>query len=161
MVSDKLEEMGYKTLQIRHTFDKGSSDMTKMFKIVKLVVVILMVATLFFISYFVIKLILKSRNVYFSTLRILGGNYRQIKKITDIELLMDATLGYAFYIGICVLVRYNVINIKMISNVMDYLKISDYILMYLILIVISYLISTRFSSKLFKKSAMKSYREEV
>ena len=74
---------------------------------------------------------------------------------------MDATLGYAFYIGICVLVRYNVISIKMISNVMDYLKISDYILMYLILIVISYLISTRFSSKLFKKSAMKSYREEV
>lgn len=161
LVSDKLDEMGYKTLQIRHTFDKSSSDMNKMFKIVKLVVVILMVATLFFISYFVVKLILKSRNVYYSTLRILGGNYRQIKKITDVELLIDATLGYAFYIGISLLVRYNIINIKMISNVISYLKIRDYMLMYLILIMISYLISTRFSSKLFKKSAMKSYREEV
>ena len=59
------------------------------------------------------------------------------------------------------LVKYDVINIRMISNTLKYLKIRDYILMYLILIIMSYLISTRFSMKLFKKSAMNSYREEI
>ena len=160
-VSNKLDDMGYKTLQIRKTFSSEGSDIVKVFKIVKLVVVIAMVVALFFISYFVIKLILKSRNTYYSTLRILGGNYRHIKKITDVELLFDATLAYLCYIVISLFVKYKVINISLISNVMEYLKIRDYILMYIILIVMSYLISTRFSSKLFKKSAMKSYREEV
>ena len=160
-VSNKLDDMGYKTLQIRNTFSREGSDIVKVFKIVKLVVVIVMVVALFFISYFVIKLILKSRNTYYSTLRILGGNYRHIKKITDVELLFDATLAYLCYIVISLLVKYKVINISLISNVMEYLKIRGYILMYIILIGMSYLISTRFSSKLFKKSAMKSYREEV
>ena len=160
-VSNKLDDMGYKTLQIRKTFSSEGSDIVKVFKIVKLVVVIVMVVALFFISYFVIKLILKSRNTYYSTLRILGGNYRHIKKITDVELLFDATLAYLCYIVISLFVKYKVVNINLISNVMEYLKIRDYILMYIILIGMSYLISTRFSSKLFKKSAMKSYREEV
>ena len=160
-VSNKLDDMGYKTLQIRKTFSSEGSDIVKVFKIVKLVVVIVMVVALFFISYFVIKLILKSRNTYYSTLRILGGNYHQIKKITDVELLFDATLAYLCYIVISLFVKYKVVNINLISNVMEYLKIRDYILMYIILIGMSYLISTRFSSKLFKKSAMKSYREEV
>ena len=44
---------------------------------------------------------------------------------------------------------------------MEYLNMYDYVLMYLILIVMSYLISSRFSLKLFKKSAMNTYREEV
>lgn len=160
-VSNKLDDMGYKTLQIRKTFSSEGSDIVKVFKIVKLVVVIVMVVALFFISYFVIKLILKSRNTYYSTLRILGGNYHQIKKITDVELLFDATLAYLCYIVISLFVKYKVVNINLISNVMEYLKIRDYLLMYIILIGMSYLISTRFSSKLFKKSAMKSYREEV
>ena len=160
-VSTKLDEMGYKTLQIRKTYNNSTSEMIKAFKILKLVVIAIMIVTLFFISYFVIKLILKSRNTYFSTLRILGGNSRNIKRITDVELLFDATLAYICYIVISLLVKYNIIYIKVISNVMEYLKMRDYILMYIILMVMSYLISTRFSSKLFKKSAMKSYREEV
>ena len=43
----------------------------------------------------------------------------------------------------------------------EYLKIRDYILVYIILILMSYLISTRYAVKIFKKSAMKSVREEV
>ena len=42
----------------------------------------------------VIKLILKSRNVYYSTLRILGANYRHIKRILDIELFVNSSLAY-------------------------------------------------------------------
>ncbi len=127
----------------------------------KVVVLIFLVITLFFISYFVIKLILKSRNIYFSTLRILGANFGHIKRILDIELFINASLAYMTYIVLTILVKNNIISIKSINNILGYLSIRDYILMYIILVVMSYLISTRFASKIFKKSAMKSYREEV
>ena len=161
MVSSELDTLGYDTLQIRKTLNNDGADMAKIMKIVKLIIVIIMIITLFFISYFVIKLILKSRNVYFSTLRILGGSFKQVKRITDVELFVDSTLAYISYLLIMFLVSRNIIHIKFISNVLEYLEIRDYILMYLILIGISYLISTRFAHKIFKKSAMKSYREEV
>ena len=160
-VASKLENLGYKTLQIRKTLVNASAEARKVLNIMKLVVIILLVVTLFFISYFVIKIILKSRNVYYSTLRILGANFRHIKKILDIELFINSTLAYLVYIGLVMLVKYKVIYIKFISDSLEYLKISDYAIMYVILVVMSYLISTRYASKIFKSSAMKTYREEV
>lgn len=160
-VSNELNDLGYQTLQIRNTLNKMDVDLLKILKIVKLVVIVLLVSTLFFISYFVIKLVLKSRNVYFSTLRILGANYRHIKRILDIELFTNANFAYAFFIGLTLLVKYEYLNIKFISDMLEYLSLSDYITVYIILVVMSYLISTRYSSKIFKKSAMKSIREEV
>ena len=160
-VSSKLEKLGYETLQIRKTLDTMASDALKILKILKLVVLIILVVTLFFVSYFVIKLILKSRNVYYSTLRILGANLLHIKRILDIELFTDATLAYIGYLILTLLVKYKVIYIKFINNIMEYLKLNDYILMYVILIFMSYLIGVRYARKIFNKSAMKSYREEV
>jgi len=160
-VSKDLEELGYHTLEIRKTMNNDGTDTAKVIKIVKLVVTVILVITLFFISYFVIKLILKSRNVYFSTLRILGATVKQTKKILDIELFVNSSLAYITYIVFVLLVKNDIINVSFIKSMVEYLNMSDYILMYLILIIMSYLISARFSSKIFKKSAMKSYREEV
>lgn len=160
-VSHELEDLGYSTLQMRKTFNNNGSDVAKVLKIIKLVLLIVLVITLFFISYFVIKLILKSRNIYFSTLRILGGNLKQVKKILDIELLINSTLAYLSYIGISSLVKYDIIKINFIKDAVSYLEFKDYLIMYIILIGMSYLISSRFAAKIFKKSAMHSYREEV
>ena len=160
-LSEELENLGYTTLQIRKTLDNMASEVLKVLKILKLVVTIILIITLFFISYFVIKLILKSRNVYYSTLRILGANYRHIKRILDVELFTNASLAYLGYIILTLLVNYDYLKINFISNILEYLSMRDYILMYVILVVMSYLISTRYASKIFKKSAMKSYREEV
>ena len=160
-LAKELDKLGYNTLQIRKTIDNMRNEALKVLKIMKLVVTIILIITLFFISYFVIKLILKSRNVYYSTLRILGANAKHVKKILDIELFNDATIAYLIYIGLTLLAKYNYIHVKFINNIMEYLTLKDYILMYLILILMSYLISTRYARKIFKKSAMKSYREEV
>ena len=160
-VSNELEKLGYNTLQIRHTLSNIGGDAMKMLKIVKLVVIIVLVITLFFISYFVIKLILKSRNVYFSTLRILGANYGNIKRILDIELFTNASIAYVFYLVLTILVKNKVLDIKFIYNILEYLKVKDYLIVYIILVLMSYLISTRYAVKIFKKSAMKSVKEEV
>ncbi len=160
-VSNELESMGYNILQIRKALDNTASDALKVLKILKLVVIVFLIITLFFISYFVIKLILKSRNIYYSTLRILGANYNHIKRILDIELFFDATLAYVVYLILTILTKYRIIYVKFINNILEYLSVRDYILMYIILVFMSYLISSRYASKIFKKSAMKSYREEV
>lgn len=157
----ELEELGYHTLEMRKTFSNEGMDATKLLKIVKLVVTVILIVTLFFISYFVIKLILKSRNVYFSTLRILGATASHTKRILDIELFINSSLAYITYILFVLLIKNDIINISFIKSVVEYLNIIDYLLMYVILIMMSYLISSRFSSQIFKKSAMKSYREEV
>lgn len=160
-VSNELESLGYETLEMRFALNNDGENAAKIIKIVKLVVIVVLVITLFFISYFVIKLILKSRNIYFSTLRILGGRVKNIKRILDIELFVNSSLAYLLYIFIVLLVKYNILEIRFIKNMIDYLYLSDYIFMYLILIFMSYLISSRYASKLFKSSAMNSYREEV
>lgn len=157
----ELENLGYNTLEIRKTIDNMGSEALKVLTIMKLVVTIILVVTLFFISYFVIKLILKSRNTYFSTLRILGANTKHVKRILDIELFCDATIAYLIYLGLILLTKYNIINVKAINNILEYLTIKDYIIMYFILVLMSYLISVRYARKIFKKSAMKSYKEEV
>ena len=160
-VSNLLENMGYDTLQIRKTLNNDGSDAAQILKIIKLIIIIILVLTLFFISYFVIKLILKSRNIYFSTLRILGGSFKQVKRITDVELLINSSLAYFSYICLMILVSKGIFKITFISNILEYLKLKDYILMYIILVCMSYLISTRFASKIFSKSALKSYREDI
>lgn len=160
-VSLELEKMGYHTLQIRKSLNNEGETLSKVMRIVKLVVIIFLVIALFFISYFVIKLILKSRNVYFSTLRILGSTVGQTKKILDIELFINSSLAYFTYVIFIYLVKNDILDINFMKNSSEYLVMRDYILMYLVLVLMSYLISSRFSSKIFKKSAMKSYREEV
>ena len=160
-VSSELEELGYKTLQIRKTLNNEGETAAKVIKIVKLVVTFILIVTLFFISYFVIKLILKSRNVYFSTLRILGARVGQVKRILDVELFVNSNLAYFTYILFVWLVKNDVISVGFVKSASEYLNMFDYVLLYVILVLMSYLISQRFASKLFKKSAMKSYREEV
>ena len=160
-LANSLEEMGYNAFIMKNSLSNEGDMAVKVLKIVKLVVTILLVITLFFISYFVIKLILKSRNVYFSTLRILGATEVQTKRILDIELFINSSLAYLFFIGLMMLVKSGILEIKFLMDIVDYLGLFDYVLLYIILVVMSYLISSRFSSKLFKKSAMKSYREEV
>ena len=63
-------------------------------KTIKVIVTIALIIVLFFISYLVIKIILKSRNIYYTTLRMLGATYRNVRRILDIELFTNATISY-------------------------------------------------------------------
>ena len=79
-------------------------------------------------------------------------NTNKYSKIAEIEYEEDNNTSCNYIIEI--------VNSRDLTMI-DYLYLSDYILLYLILVLMSYLISVRFCSKLFKNSAMKSYREEV
>lgn len=158
---ENLHTMGYDTFYMRENLASAMGTMGGIITILRTVVFIVATIALFFISYFIIKIILKSRNVYFSTIRILGATKKISKQLLNIELLVDINIAYLVFIGIVGLINFNVINIAYISDIVEYLKITDYIIVYIILICMSLLISNRYSHKLFKDSVMSTYREEV
>ena len=151
--------MGYKTLKIKDTL--VSDGTTQMIRILKTVVIVILVITLFFISYFVIRIILKSRNVYFSIIRMLGATKKISKQLLVIELFTVYNIAYFSFMIFLLLGKFNIINVNFVSTILTYLKFNDYVLLYLILLGMSYLISQKFAKKLFKNSATSTLKEEV
>lgn len=154
-----LNNAGYKTLAIKDVLVSG--DYTQIIRIFKTIVTTVLIIVLFFVSYFVIRIILKSRNVYFSTIRMLGATKSISKQLLIIELLTVSNLAYFSFIVIIYLNYLGIYSIKFINTIINYLKFSDYIILYIILIAMSYLVSKKFAKKLFKNSAIKTIQEEV
>ena len=157
-VNENLEKLGFTTLIVKDTLVKTGT--TEIFMLVEKFFVAGLLIALFFIAYFIIKLILKSRNVYYATLRILGANKKITKELLTIELLNVSTIAYIVFIGTVTLVKMQIININM-TDIIRYLGVKEYIIIYLIIILMAYFISNRYSRKLFKDTTMNTIREEV
>ena len=156
-----LKNLGLNPKKVTDFKVKQGETYKTIIRIIKVVVTIVLIIVLFFISYLIIKIILKSRNVYYTTLRMLGATYKNVRRILDIELFINATLSYAILLVFIYMVKINIINLEYISKITQYLSFKEYILMYVILIVMSRLISIKFARKLFKNTAINTYNEEV
>ena len=156
---DKLDSLGYKTLAMKNALQRESG--AAVIRIIKIIVTILLVVTLFFISYFIIKLILKSRNIYFTTIRMLGSPKKVARHLLIIELLTVTNIAYFGFILLVYLNKMQVLRWGPLAVIREFLTKSDYVIIYLITIILSLLISEKYAAKVFKKSVMNSYREEV
>ncbi len=152
-VASDLEKLGYDVFVVRDTIITED-----VIGVLNTIITIIMLICLFFITYFVIKLIFKSRNIYYTTIRILGANKKVAKDLLTGELLIIATVTYA---ALLIIVNSGVINVEFFNNIKDYMTIEYYIVVYVLLILMSYLISIRYSSKLFKNSVITTLSEEV
>ena len=158
-VTKELDNLGYKTLHVKDTFVDVSEELRVFANLFKIIGVVFVLVALFFISYFVIKIILKSRNIYYSTTRILGASKNDIKTLINLELMTVLNISYILIVILSVLVVNDIVKFDYLKDLVTYLKIKDYIILYIILFIMSLLISNRYSKSLFKKSAMKTYRE--
>lgn len=154
-----LKKDGFTTLKIKDTMISDSS--SEVTKIISVIVTIALIITLFFISYFVIKIILKSRQVYYSTIRMLGASVGVSMSLVIIELLNVAYIAYLTFLYIIYLNSQKVIKVGFINTILKYLKFSDYAILFVIVSFISILISLKYSQKLFKSSAIKTLKEGV
>ena len=154
-----LDSMGYDTLRVSDNLK--NSEVVHIIRIFKTIVTIILVVVLFFVCYFVTKLILKSRNVYFSTIRMLGASLSTCKNLLVIELLTISNISYFGTLLLVYLNYKNVVNLGFLDVIIKYLKLRDYMLLYLILIIMSYVVSLKFAKKLFKNSAITTLNEEV
>ena len=157
-VINTLKDMGFDTFYLKDGL--YISTMVGVLRIAKLLVMVALIVVLFFISYFVIKLILKSRNIYFSIIRMLGSSIRTTKRLLDIELLTITNLMYLIYITFLELVKHNVI-VSGMKDTLSYLGLKENIIIYVILIVMTFLLSAKYARKIFTNSSMSVYRSEV
>lgn len=156
-----LDKMGYNTLFMRDVLANDLREIRGLVNIFRNVAYIIATVALFFISYFIIRIILKSRNVYFSTIRILGATKKIAKELLKIELLADINIAYIVFLGLVLSVKLGYVNVSYIKDMITYFKLYDYIIVYIVLTIMSLLISNRYAHKLFTDSVMKTYREEV
>ncbi len=156
-----LKEMGFNTLVMRESLSSEGAEIKQIISMMKTFALAVLVIALFFISYFIIRIILKSRNSYYTTLRTLGASRKISKQLLDIELFLLATLAYGVFMIAMLLVYGGVITQGYIMDLAGYLKPVNYVIMYVVIIAMSYLISHKFAKKLFKDSVMNTYREEA
>ena len=157
----ELKELGYNTLVMRDSLTSEGEEVRQLVSMMKTFTVMVLIVALFFIAYFIIKIVLKSRNAYYTTIRTLGGSRKISKQLLDIELFITATLAYCLFMAVIGLVHMDVINIELLTSMVEYLTPGNYVLMYFITIGLSYMISTRFARNIFQNSVMSTYREEV
>lgn len=152
-----LNKHNYRTISLKDTLVQDGT--IQLVKILKTIITSVLVIVMFFISYFVIRIILKSRNSYFSIIRMLGGNKKVTKELLIIELFIVSNIAYFIFVIIALLQRLSILNIAFIETVNRYFLIKDYLILYLIITGMSYFISLRYAKKLFKESVMSTYRE--
>ncbi len=158
----ELEDLGFKPLYIRDTIaDSSNNVMIRVLNIVKVVIYVVELFVMFFVSYFVIKLVLKSRNIYYSTLRILGSTFKDTKKLLNIELFTYANIGYILFVTFLYLQQKGIIKIEAYSALGLIAKPYHYVVIYIVVALLTLLITERYSRKLFVSSVMNTYREEV
>ena len=156
-----LEGAGYKVLVIKDTFTDATGGYAFILRMFSMVRLALEFIVLFFISYAVIRLIMRSRNSYYSTLRILGASRKNTDNILRLELLLMMLISYGGVLVGSNLVRRGIVAVPAVNERLAFLSATDYFILLVGLLVMSLLIAKRYSHKIFSKSAMKVYREEA
>ena len=162
---EALREQGFTTLALKDSL----TDMTEGYDVVislmtygRLIIEFLI---LFFIAYAVIRLIMRSRNAYYSTLRILGATKSNTDNILRVELILMMLIAYGVDIAFVLLVKTGVLQSLLhadmyeVSKLLYYLTPLDYCALGAVLLLMSLLIANRYSRHIFTRSAMKAFRE--
>ena len=114
----ELENLGLKPKKATD-FKVEYENESQIVKIFKVVVTIFVIIVVFFISYLIISIILKSRNIYYTTLRMLGATSKSTRKILNIELFINSTLSYLMVLTFGYLVKQDIIKIEFIANLIN------------------------------------------
>ena len=151
-----LNNLGYKTFAVKDSL--YVEDSVAIVQILKVIVTVIIVVVLFVISYFVTKVIVKSRKIYFSTIRMLGSTKKVCKKLLTIELLVISNIACLIFAGILVLTNLGYIKTSVFVNILEYLDIYEYILLFFIVNTMSYVISLKYAKEIFKDSAISTLK---
>ncbi len=156
-----LEDAGYNVYPVVEMLENGSANFVYFLNIVNVIVTIVLLIVMFFISYLIIKIILKSRHIYFSTLRILGASKKLSKNLLFMELFTIFNIAFIMVVTLVILIEKDVILFSGLKETLSFMKISDYVLMYLLILFMTYLIQVRFTKYLFKQSAITTFNKEA
>ena len=162
-----LAEKGFTAMIVKDSLSDSTGELGGMLDLMAYGRLALEFIILFFVAYAVIRLILRSRNSYFSTLRILGATKGNIKGILRTELVLMMLITYGVVVLCAVLVNKGILQdltgyeMKELTKLLFYITPVDYCVLGALLLLMSWLIGSRHSKRIFAKSAMKTFREGV
>ena len=163
----ELNDKGFTTLALKDSLSDTTEGFGGVINLMTYARLALEFIILFFIAYAVIRLIMRSRNSYYSTLRILGATKGNTDTILRVELILMMIIAYSVDILFVILVKkgilQNLVNsdLKQITKLLYYLTPLDYGILAAVLLLMSLIIANRYSRHIFTKSAMKAFREEA
>jgi len=156
-----IEDAGYHALVVNDTKIDYDDDFAPVYDILILLMLAGGLLVIFFITYFIVKLILKSRNVYFSTIRMLGATKTNCSSLLKIELFVIFNIAYFVSLAAVLFLKQDTLGIDMLPLMMSYLDAADLAVLYVILCAMTILLAARYAKQLFAKTAMNAYKEEV
>ena len=159
-----LKQMGYRPLSMKSVLSTQQGSFDFINRLINRVVLVVLFVVLFFIAYAVIRLIMRSRNTYYSTLRILGASRANTASLLRIELLTVMTIASGLMAGFIYLVSTGRLDFRYVDQVREYLRYMQpqhYAILYGVILLMTLLICRRYSRKIFGKSAMGAIRGEV
>lgn len=159
-VVKELKNLGYDTYPVKDTNILPSA-IVKLYDFINYIGIGFIIIALFFVSYFVITLVLKSKTTYYAVVRILGGNIKLNKQLIKLELFNSMTLAFIITILLSVLSYNKVINIVQLTNAIRFLKPIHFIIIYVVMFIFSLLLSHKYSKKIFKDSMITTYNREI
>ncbi|MBQ5343161.1 MAG: ABC transporter ATP-binding protein [Oscillospiraceae bacterium] len=157
-VMTALEGMGYKTLHVNSNTTSYGGNWAKLERLITTGMGAALMVTLFLVSYFIIRLIMRSRNTYFSTVRILGGTASECRSLIVIELLAVLNLAYAALLGVLYAAEKGYFSSYVTDTILTYLTFRDYVILYCVMLAVCLWIALRYSRQLFKGSAMNTLK---
>lgn len=160
-----LREKGFTTMAVKDSLSDTTGGLGGMLDLMTYGRLALEFIVLFFIAYAVIRLIMRSRNSYYSTLRILGASKKNTYNILKVELVLMMLVTYGIDVLFALLVNKGVLQdltgagMEEITKLLYYLTPLDYGILGAMLLIMSLLIANRYSRHIFEKSAMMTIRE--
>ena len=162
-----LREEGFTTMALKESLSDSTGGFGGMLDLMSYGRLALEFIVLFFIAYAVIRLIMRSRNSYYSTLRVLGASKKNTYNILTTELILMMLIAYGVDVLFALLVNKGILQdltgykMEEITKLLYYLTPLDYSVLGIVLLFMSLLIANRYSRHIFTSSAMKTFREEV
>ncbi|MDD5922828.1 MAG: ABC transporter ATP-binding protein [Eubacteriales bacterium] len=158
----RLKSAGYSPLNVVKAASYKNQSIRKIQNALKAVVLVLLLTALFFIVYFIIRLIFKSQNIYFSTIRMLGGSRKNCAGLLLTDMLAVFHLAFGICLALLLLIRSGRISFgDSVDRMARFIAGRDMLVLYFIVLGLSILLALRYASKIFGKTAMNAYKEEV
>ena len=158
-----LEMLGYDALYLKDTLRNYDGTWMIVQNIYNVIWSALLTVVLFFIDYSIIKLIMRSRNTYYSTIRMLGATRGDVRSLLFLDLFNVLNIAFALTVGAIYSVFRGYITVEstFVSDILTYLKASDYAVIYGVLFIICFVISRKYAKTLFTDSALSTLRQEA
>lgn len=156
-----IADEGYKTFRVNNGVVSLLGGFDFVLVTFRTIVLVAVLVILFFIAYFITKLILKSRNTYYAIIRMIGATKENCIALLRTELFIIFNITFFTCMAFIALAGQGVINSAYLLKILSFLSIGDYVILYLLLCGMSMLLASRYSRQLFKKTAMSAHKEEV